>query len=62
MIEVEERPYTVFEVAEMVKVNEATVRGWIDRGELQTLSLPGRLVKIPASEVRRILTPTNGAA
>ena len=36
---------TVFEVAERLKINQQTVRNWIDRGELQATRI-GRRVRI----------------
>jgi excisionase family DNA binding protein len=45
---------TVFEVAEMLKLNPQTVRNWIDRGELPALHV-GRRVRILRSDLDRFL-------
>jgi excisionase family DNA binding protein len=48
------RAYSVAEVAEMLSVTEKTVRGCIDRGELQTVEV-GRHLRITESSFQRFL-------
>jgi excisionase family DNA binding protein len=45
---------TVAEVAEMLKLNQQTVRNWIDQGSLPALRV-GRRVRIKRSDLERIL-------
>lgn len=45
---------TVEQVAERLQVHPNTVRRWIDAGVLRKLPLPGRAVRIPASELARL--------
>lgn len=45
---------TVAEVAELLKVNQQTVRNWIDHGRLPALRV-GRRVRIRRSDLDRIL-------
>ncbi len=45
---------TVAEVAELLKLNQQTVRNWIDQGSLPALRV-GRRVRIRRSELERIL-------
>ena len=45
---------TVAEVAEMLKLNQQTVRNWIDQGSLPALRV-GRRVRIKQSDLQRIL-------
>ena len=45
---------TVAEVAEKLKLNQQTVRNWIDQGSLPALRV-GRRVRIKRSDFRRIL-------
>jgi excisionase family DNA binding protein len=42
MLEQKEELLTVQEVAERLRVNEATVRRWIKNGSLQAIKLPHR--------------------
>jgi excisionase family DNA binding protein len=46
---------TVAEVAEMLKLNQQTVRNWIDQGSLPALRV-GRRVRIRRSDFDRILS------
>ena len=46
---------TVAEVAEWLKLNQQTVRNWIDRGELPALRV-GRRVRIKRSDYERYLS------
>jgi excisionase family DNA binding protein len=45
---------TVAEVAELLKLNQQTVRNWIDRGELAAIRV-GRRVRIRREELERLL-------
>lgn len=45
---------TVAEVAETLKLNQQTVRNWIDRGELPAVRV-GRRVRIKRSDFDRLL-------
>jgi excisionase family DNA binding protein len=46
---------TVAEVAKLLKINEQTVRNWIDRGELAAVRA-GRRVRIRRSALDQVLT------
>jgi excisionase family DNA binding protein len=50
----EESFLTVAEVAEMLKLNQQTVRNWIDQGSLPALRV-GRRVRIKRSDLERLL-------
>lgn len=52
--DVEESYLTVAEVAEKLKLNQQTVRNWIDQGSLPALRV-GRRVRIKRSDFERIL-------
>ena len=52
--EPEEEFLTVAEVAEMLKLNQQTVRNWIDQGSLPALRV-GRRVRIKRSDFERVL-------
>lgn len=58
---------TVAEVAETLKLNQQTVRNWIDRGELPAVRV-GRRVRIKRADFDRLLSdgyssgPHNGNA
>jgi|SRR5579859_5105740 len=45
---------TVAEVAEILKLNQQTVRNWIDQGSLPALRV-GRRVRIRSSDLERLL-------
>lgn len=47
---------TVAEVAKLLKLNEQTIRNWIDRGELAAVRLGPRRVRIRRSELDRFIT------
>ena len=53
-IEREESFLTVAEVAELLKLNQQTVRNWIDQGSLPALRV-GRRVRIKRSDFERII-------
>ena len=52
--EPEESFLTVAEVAGMLKLNQQTVRNWIDQGSLPALRV-GRRVRIRRSDLERVL-------
>ena len=51
---------TVAEVAELLKINQQTVRNWIDRGELPAVRA-GRRVRIRRSALDQVLTEVAAA-
>jgi excisionase family DNA binding protein len=51
---IEESFLTVAEVATMLKLNQQTVRNWIDQGSLPALRV-GRRVRIRRSDLERVL-------
>jgi excisionase family DNA binding protein len=51
---VEDSFLTVAEVAELLKLNQQTVRNWIDQGSLPALRV-GRRVRIRRSDFERVL-------
>ena len=51
---------TVAEVAELLKINQQTVRNWIDRGELAAVRA-GRRVRIRRSALEEVLTQVTAA-
>jgi len=52
--EAEESFLTVAEVAELLKLNQQTVRNWIDQGRLPALRV-GRRVRIKRSDFERVI-------
>ncbi len=52
--EFEESFLTVAEVAELLRLNQQTVRNWIDAGSLPAIRV-GRRVRIKRSDLNRIL-------
>ncbi|HEY8763134.1 MAG TPA: helix-turn-helix domain-containing protein [Solirubrobacteraceae bacterium] len=52
--ELEESYLTVAEVAQLLKLNQQTVRNWIDQGSLPALRV-GRRVRIKRSDLERVL-------
>lgn len=46
---------TVAEVAELLKVNQQTVRNWVDRGELDAVRVGARRVRVRTSELDAFL-------
>jgi excisionase family DNA binding protein len=58
--EPEETYLTVAEVAETLKLNQQTVRNWIDQGTLPALRV-GRRVRIKRSDFQRILEQSYNA-
>jgi len=52
--DLEESYLTVAEVADVLKLNQQTVRNWIDQGSLPALRV-GRRVRIKRSDFERVL-------
>ncbi len=52
--DLEESFLTVAEVAEVLKLNQQTVRNWIDQGKLPAIRV-GRRVRIKRSDFERVL-------
>jgi excisionase family DNA binding protein len=49
-------PYlTVYEIAELLRVNQQTVRNWIDIGELTAIRVGGRRVRISQDDLDAFL-------
>jgi excisionase family DNA binding protein len=61
LLEPEESFLTVAEVAGMLKLNQQTVRNWIDQGSLPALRV-GRRVRIRRSDFERLLAQSSTAA
>jgi excisionase family DNA binding protein len=57
---VDESYLTVAEVAELLRLNQQTVRNWIDQGSLPALRV-GRRVRIKRSDLDRLLTKNYSA-
>ena len=53
--QVEEEYVTVAEVAELLRLNQQTVRNWIDQGSLPAIRV-GRRVRIKRSDLDRLLS------
>jgi excisionase family DNA binding protein len=53
---------TVNEVAERLKVNQQTVRNWIDRGELAAIRVGARRVRIRREDFEAYLAGEHGSA
>jgi excisionase family DNA binding protein len=58
--DLEESFLTVAEVAEILKLNQQTVRNWIDQGSLPALRV-GRRVRIKRSDFERVLADSYSA-
>ena len=56
--DIEESFLTVADVAEMLKLNQQTVRNWIDQGSLPALKV-GRRVRIRRSDLERVLAESS---
>ncbi len=46
---------TISEVAKALKLTDATIRNWIERGHIQAVRLPSGIYRIAQSEVDRVL-------
>ena len=51
----EEKIYTVKEVAEYYKVTVQAVHNWITKGKLNAISTPGGETRVMESEIKRVL-------
>jgi excisionase family DNA binding protein len=51
----DEEFFTVAEVAERLKMNEQTIRNWIDRGELPAIRLGARRVRVRQADLDRFI-------
>jgi excisionase family DNA binding protein len=58
--DLEESYLTVAEVADILKLNQQTVRNWIDQGSLPALRV-GRRVRIKRSDFERVLAENYSA-
>ena len=47
----QERMFTVQEVAQQLRVSERTVRNWVERGELRVFRIGKRGYRIPESDL-----------
>jgi excisionase family DNA binding protein len=54
-LNVPETYLTVAEIAALLKVNQQTVRNWIDRGELAAVRVGSRRVRVKQSDHDRFL-------
>jgi excisionase family DNA binding protein len=52
---------TVAEIAEQLRLNQQTVRNWIDRGELSAIRIGPRRVRVRASELERFIAASSSA-
>jgi excisionase family DNA binding protein len=51
----EETLLTAAEFAKRMNIKEATVRSWLLRGKLSKVKVGARLVRIPSTEIGRIM-------
>jgi excisionase family DNA binding protein len=49
------RLLTAVEVAPMFRVARSTIQTWIRQGQMQAIRTPGHELRIPHTEVRRVL-------
>lgn len=49
------KPLTIREAAESLNLSQPTIRAWVARRKIGVIRL-GRAVRIPATEVQRLLT------
>lgn len=47
--------YTPQKTADILGVTRKTIYNWINEGKIQAIQLPGRGIRIPQSEIDRIL-------
>ena len=52
---------TVAEIAEQLRLNQQTVRNWIDRGELSAIRVGPRRVRVRASDLQRFIEASSSA-
>jgi excisionase family DNA binding protein len=53
---------TVADIADLLKLNQQTVRNWIDRGELPAVRLGSRRVRVKQSDLTRFIEAGETAA
>src|ERR1019366_3292816 len=51
----EDQFLTVAEIAERLRVNQQTVRNWIDRGEMAAVRIGARRIRVRQSELDRFI-------
>lgn len=51
---------TTLEVANLLRVHPASVRRYIDRGDLLAMRLPSGVYRVPRSEVDKLLAQLRG--
>lgn len=47
--------YTLDEAAEILKVHRRTISRWSDAGEVKLVELPNHRLRVPSSEIARLL-------
>ena len=52
---------TVADIADQLRLNQQTVRNWIDRGELAAIRVGPRRVRVRASELERFISASSSA-
>jgi len=52
------KPLRVAEVADRLNVSGSTIRRMIDHGDLEIIHVGPKLVRVPATEVERVLSAT----
>jgi excisionase family DNA binding protein len=52
---------TVAEIAERLKMNEQTIRNWIDRGELPAVRLGARRIRVRAGDLEKFIAESSAA-
>jgi excisionase family DNA binding protein len=52
---------TVAEVAQLLRLNQQTVRNWIDQGSLPAIRVGARRVRIPRTELDAFLMESSGS-
>jgi excisionase family DNA binding protein len=53
---------TVAEIADLLKLNEQTVRNWIDRGELPAIRVGARRVRVRQADLEAFIAESSAAA
>ena len=52
----QDRTYTVAQAAELLNVKPVTVYRWIENGTCQGLRIGPKLLRVPSSEIERLLS------
>lgn len=56
-----DRLYTLPQVSELLQVSVPTLRTWHRQKKIRTIKLPGGAIRMPATEVERLMgTPSSG--